>query len=252
MLRLLVAVALCACASVPRAEPLVAAASDLQFALEEIVAEYRRESGRDVRVSYGSSGNFTRQIAQGAPYELFLSADEAYVEQLVARKLTRGTGARYSTGRLALYAPMGSPLGRPPGLDVLGERARAGVLGRFAIANPEHAPYGRAAAETLRHLGLWDAVRPRLVIGENAAQAARYASGGDAEGGLVALSLALGPELAARGTHTVIPESWHAPLHQRMVLLANASPEAEQFYRYVLGPESRAVLARRGFQLPAD
>lgn len=252
MLRSLAAIVLCACASVAHAEPLVAAASDLQFALEEIVADYRRASGRGVRVSYGSSGHFTRQIEQGAPYELFLSADEAYVERLVARKLTRGTGARYATGRLVLYAPSASPLGRPPGFDLLAARARAGSLGRFAIANPEHAPYGRAAAETLRHLELWDAVRPRLVIGENAAQAARYASSGDAEGGLIPLSLALGPELVARGSHTVIPASWHAPLRQRMVLLADASAEAEQFYRYVLGPESRAVLARHGFQPPAD
>jgi molybdate transport system substrate-binding protein len=232
--------------------PLVAAASDLKFALDEILERFRAETGIAARIAYGSSGTFARQIMRGAPYEVFLSADEQFVHELHAQGLTRGTGELYAIGRLALFAPTGSPLEPDPRMDDLARRVASGHLGRFAIANPEHAPYGRAAEQALRSRGLWSALRPRLVLGENVAQAAQFASGGDTEGGLIAYSLALSPELRRRGTFALIPDSMHAPLRQRMVLLQGATPAAERLYEYLRSPPSREILERYGFVLPAE
>jgi molybdate transport system substrate-binding protein len=232
--------------------PLVAAASDLQFALDEIVANFQRDTGIALRVTYGSSGNFTRQIEQGAPFEMFLSADEAYVDRLAARGLTRGDGALYAIGRIALFVPHGSPLEPDPGLEHLAERLANGESGRLAIANPEHAPYGRAAEQALRSLGVWEAVKPRLLLGENVAQAAQFASSGNADGGIIAYSLVLAPALRERGRFALLPETLHAPLRQRMVLLQRASPAAIRFYEYLRSPAGRAILSQYGFVLPEN
>ena len=229
---------------------LVAAASDLKFALDEILAVFRAGTGIDVRVTYGSSGNFARQIGQGAPFDLFLSADESYVERLAQRGLTRDRGVPYAVGRIVLYVPRGSPLAPDPELRGLAQRLADGSAGRIAIANPDHAPYGRAAERALRQLGLWEAVAPRLVLGENVVQAAQFASSGNAEGGIIAYSLALAPALRDRGTFVLLPESLHAPLLQRMVLLSRAPPAALRLYEYLQAPAARAVLVRYGFALP--
>ncbi len=236
----------------PPPAPLIAAASDLKFALDEVIEQFSRDSGRSVRVTYGSSGNFARQIAQGAPYELFLSADEQFVEALAARGLTRGRGELYGVGRIVVFAPEGSPLRPDARLEHLASRLADGTAGRLAIASPEHAPYGRAAEQVLRSLGLWEEARPRLVLGENVAQAAQFAVSGNADGGLIAHSLALAPELLRRGSFALIPEALHEPLRQRMVLLTGASPAAELFYDYLRSPAARAILARYGFTLPGD
>lgn len=234
------------------ATPLVAAASDLQFALDEIVRRFGRDTGISPRVTYGSSGNFARQIEQGAPFELFLSADESYVARLADLRLTRGDGALYAVGRLVLFTPHGSPLQPDPRLEHLAARLASGESGRLAIANPEHAPYGRAAEQALRSLGLWEAVQPRLLFGENVAQAAQFASSGNADGGIVAYSLALAPALRDRGTFALLPDTLHAPLRQRMVLLKRASPAAARFYDYLRSPASRAILRQSGFVLPEN
>lgn len=232
--------------------PLVAAASDLKFALDEIIPRFHRETGITVRVTYGSSGNFARQIIRGAPFEVFLSADESYVEMLAARGLTRDRGSLYAIGRIVVFAPHGSPLEPDARLEHLAARLASGAAGRFAIANPEHAPYGRAAEQALRKLGLWQAVQPRLVLGENVAQAAQFASGGSTEGGIIAYSFALAPELRARGRFALLPAELHQPLRQRMVVLAHASPGAQRLYEYLRSPASRAILARYGFALPEE
>jgi molybdate transport system substrate-binding protein len=232
--------------------PAVAAASDLKFALDEIVAGFSRDTGIAVRVTYGSSGNFARQIAQGAPYELFLSADESFVMQLADRGMTLDRGTLYAIGRIALYAPNESPLVPDPRLLDLTRRVRDGSSGRIAIANPEHAPYGRAAEQALRSVGLWDAIAPRLVLGENVAQAAQFAASGNADGGIIAYSLALAPPLRERGRFALLPESLHAPLRQRMALTVRASPGAQRLYEYLQLPAARAILERHGFALPED
>ena len=232
--------------------PRVAAASDLQFALDEVLAQFRRDTGVAARVTYGSSGNFASQIEQGAPFELFLSADESFVFMVADRGLSRDRGELYAIGRIVLFVPHGSPLTPDPQLEDLARRLQSGEAGRLAIANPEHAPYGRAAEQALRALGLWQAAQPRLLYGENVAQAAQFASSGNADGGIVAYSLALAPALRERGTFALLPEVLHAPLRQRMVLLKGASPDARRLYDYLRSPASRAILARYGFVLPED
>jgi molybdate transport system substrate-binding protein len=228
----------------------VAAASDLSFALAEIARQFTTDTGQRVELVFGSSGTLTRQIRDGAPFGLFLSADETFVAELRDAGLTRDAGVLYAIGRLALFAPTGSPLVPAEGLAGLRRLLDSGRLTRFAIANPEHAPYGRAAEAALRRHGLWDTIRPRLVLGDNVSQATQFATSGDAVGGLVAYSVALAPAVAARGTFILVPDTDHPPLRQRMVLLKRASPVAERFYQYVQQPGARALLERYGFALP--
>lgn len=232
--------------------PVVAAASDLKFALEEIAAEYRREASREVKLIFGSSGNFFQQIRQGAPFELFMSADEDYVFRLAEAGLTADKGVLYAIGRIALIAPHGSPLKVDARLEGLAAALKEGRITRFAIANPEHAPYGRRAEEALKRAGLWEAIKPKLVLGENVSQAAQYATTGSAEGGIIAYSLVLTPQVAKLGTFALIPEEWHQPLRQRMVLLKSATSATKDFYAYLQQAPARRVFKRFGFLLPGE
>lgn len=230
--------------------PVIAAASDLQFAIAEIAAAFTAETGMRVRLALGSTGNFARQIRAGAPFELFMAADEQFIIDLHTDGLTRDAGSLYAIGRLALVAPPGGALVPDDGLDGLAAMLQAGQITRFAIANPEHAPYGMRAREALITRGLWDRLRPALVMGENVSQAAAFALSGNAQGGIIALSLALAPPIAARARHALIPDAWHQPLRQRMALMRNAGPVAQAFHDYLSAPPARATLARHGFVLP--
>ena len=241
-----------AAASPGRDVPVVAAASDLQFAIEEIAAAFAAETGMRVRLAMGSTGNFARQIREGAPFELFMAADEQFIADLHADGFTRDAGELYAIGRIVIMAPHGSTLTPDAALDDLAGLLADGRITRFAIANPDHAPYGMRAREALMARGLWDALQPVLVQGENVSQAAQFALSGNAEGGIVAWSLALAPQVAARGSFALIPEDWHAPLRQRMVLLNGAGPVAEAFHAYMMAPAARAIMERYGFVLPAD
>lgn len=230
--------------------PTIAAAANLKGALETIAADYHADTGATVRLVFGATGNFVRQIEQGAPFAIFLAADEESPQRLVAAGRTAGPMIEYATGRLALIVPKGSPLKLDGSLQDLKAALADGRLKRFAIANPEHAPYGQRAVEAFRAAGLWSAIDPRLVMGENVAQAAQFATSGNAQGGLIAYSLALAPELAARADHALVPASMHSSLRQGMVLLKGASPEAQRFYLYLQGPKAQAVLRRHGFGEP--
>ena len=232
--------------------PVLAAASDLKFAVEEIAAEFRKSAQRDIKLVFGSSGNFYRQIEQGAPFQIFLSADEDFVFKLADAGKTENRGELYATGRIVLFAPRGSALKVDDRLSGLKAAVAAGEVRRFAIANPEHAPYGRAAEQALRKLGLWESLRPRLVLGENVSQAAQFASSGSAEGGIFAYSLALSSQVAKLGSYALIPEELHRPLRQRMALLKGAGDNARAFYRYLREPSARAVFKRYGFVLPGE
>jgi molybdate transport system substrate-binding protein len=231
--------------------PNVAAAADLKFALSEIAASYEKETGQSVKLSFGSSGNFARQIPQGAPFELFLSADEAYILKLVEEGWMQGNGQLYAIGRIALLVPHGSRLVAESELKDLVAAVADGRIQRFAIANPEHAPYGRAARSALERAGIWEKLQGNLVLGENVAQAAQFATSGSAQGGIVAWSLIKSTEVAKLGTAALIPESWHPPLRQRMALTRKAGNEARRFYEYLQQPAARAVFERYGFSLPA-
>jgi molybdate transport system substrate-binding protein len=228
----------------------VAAASDLQFALTEVAEQFATDTRDRVDLVFGSSGTLTRQIQDGAPFSLFFSADEAFVERLVQGGHTRGQGVLYAIGRIVLFAPPGSPMVPADGLEGLARLIDARQVSRFAIANPQHAPYGRAAEQALRSRGIWEAIQPSLVLGENVSQAAQFAAGGDTVGGIIAYSLVLAPAMRDRGTHHLIPADAHAPLRQRMVLLKNAGPIAERFYAFVQTAAARATLATYGFAVP--
>ncbi|MCV2370717.1 molybdate ABC transporter substrate-binding protein [Roseateles oligotrophus] len=231
--------------------PAIAAASDLKFALDEAARAFKQQTGLGLRLSYGSSGNFYAQIAQGAPFQLFLSADEGLVFKLAEQGLTLDRGQLYGLGRLVLFAPSDSKLKPDAELADLRLALNDGRLRKLAIANPEHAPYGRAAKQALQSAGLWAALAPKLVLGENVSQAAQFAVSGSTQGGLFAYSLALAPQFAQAGRYVLIPEALHEPLRQRMVLTQKAGPAARQFYAYLQAPAGRAILQRHGFDLPA-
>lgn len=228
----------------------VAAASDLQYALTDIAKVFKSRSGHDLQLSFGSSGQFATQILNGAPFELFLSADESYVQTLASKGQTLDQGTLYGIGRIVIFAPAGSPI--DPTLGFAGLKARQAQIKRFAIANPAHAPYGRAARESLTHTGLWQLLQPKLVLGENASQAAQFAASGSTQGGIIPYSLALSPALRSRGRYALIPENTHTPLRQRMVLTKKAGPAAKALYQFLGQPEARALFKRYGFSLPND
>ncbi len=230
--------------------PAIAAAADLRAALTEVAAGFKQATGMEVNLVFGSSGNFFNQLQQGAPFQIFLSADEDYALQLATAGKAENQGVLYGIGRLVIVAPAGSGLQVDSNLAGLRQALAQGSVTRFAIANPEHAPYGKRAEEALRHARLWEALQPRLVLGENVAQALQFATLGGAQGGIVAYSLALDPALAGKIRYALVPANWHQPLRQRMVLMKGAGPVARRFYAYVQQPASRRVLARYGFTLP--
>jgi molybdate transport system substrate-binding protein len=232
--------------------PLVAAASDLKFVLDELAAAFQANTGKSVKIVYGSSGNFRRQIAEGAPFQIFFSADEGFVQALVKDKLTLDEGRLYAIGRIVVIVPADSPLKPNGDLSDLAGAITANRIKRFAIANPEHAPYGRAAEEALKNAGLWPAITGKLILGENIAQAAQFATSGSTDGGIIAHSLALVPAVSQRSRYALIPDSLHSPLRQKMVLLRKAGGTAREFYRFVQTQSARAVFKKHGFALPGE
>ena len=232
--------------------PTIAAASDLKFALDEIATTFQKQAGKSVRITYGSSGNFYQQIAQNAPFEIFMSADEDFIFKLADKNLTADRGALYATGRIVLFSPKNSTLKVDDQMADLRQALKDGRLRKFAIANPEHAPYGRAAMEALKRADIWSQIEPKLVLGENVSQAAQFALSGSTEGGIFAYSLALSPAFSNAGSYVLIPDSLHAPLRQRMVLTKKASDAAREFYAYMQSTTARDAFKRYGFVLPTE
>jgi molybdate transport system substrate-binding protein len=225
----------------------VAAASDLRYAFDDIVAlAAEQRPDLEVAVTYGSSGQFLQQVANGAPFDLYLSADIAYPQQLVDDSLADAAELfPYAVGRLVLWVPDGSPLDPADGLQVLRNAER------ISIANPEHAPYGRAAVAALEAAGLYDDVADRLVLGENVAQAAEFVTTGNADAGIVALSLVLSDPLRDVGTWWQLPLEAFPRIDQGGLVLSDS--DAARFVRDVLLSEpGREILARYGFSLPGD
>lgn len=237
-------------ATLAQPAPKIAAASSLGPALTEVAAQFRRETGMRVDPVFASSGALARQIQEGAPFEVFLAADEDLPNRLAKAGRTRDAGVVYALGRLALFAPHGSPLTVDPQLNGLATLLAAGKVTRFAVANPAFAPYGAAAEAVLARRGLLTPIRPALVMGSTIAQAAQFASSGNAVGGLLAYSLVLAPEFRGRGSVALIDAADHPPIRHRMVLLRNAGPAAQRFYQFVQGPTARATFARFGFSMP--
>jgi len=226
----------------------IAAASDLQFVLPELAVQYEKQSGIKLSVTYGSSGNFIAQIQNGAPFDLFLSADSMFPNRLVAEHLAGADSLQvYAMGRVVLWLPPDSPLDPALGLHVLLDPR----IQKIAIANPEHAPYGRAAVSILERAGLYNRLKSKLVLGENISQAAQFVQSRSAQAGLIALSLALSPAMAG-GKRWDLSADQQPELEQAAVLLA-ASPNkkaAADFLAFLKTPLARATFERYGFLLP--
>jgi len=228
----------------------VAAAADMGSALTELAARYQKKTGTSIRLLFGSSGNLTQQIKNGAPFDLFLSADEDYPKQLIeARLAERNSLYRYAVGRLIMWVLKSSSLDiEHHGVNVLLDAS----VKKIAIANPQHAPYGRAAVAALRHFQLYDKVADRLVLGENVSQAAKFVESGNAQVGLIALSHALVPAMKDRGRYWEVPNDAYPELDQGAVVISRSQhkKEAAAFLSCLKTPEAQAILRRYGFSTP--
>lgn len=230
----------------------VAAAADMSSALPQLVDAYTKKTGQSVKLSFGASGNLTNQIRNGAPFDVFFSADEQYPQQLIADGLaSKDTLYRYAIGRLVLWIPSDSPLD----VSKLGMKALLDPsVKKISIANPTTAPYGRAAEVALRHFEIYDLVSSRLVIGENVSQAAQFVESGNAQAGLIALSHALAPAMKEKGRYWTIPLDAYPTLNQAAVVLAKSKqPDAaRKFLDFMRTPEATSLLTAYGFSLPVE
>jgi molybdate transport system substrate-binding protein len=230
--------------------PLIAAAASLRGALPEIAAAYETETGVAVRLSFASSGTLARQIAQGAPFDVFLSADERFVLSLAQGGHVADAGRIYALGRLALVARPDGAVALDAAMTGVRTALAAGTLDRLALANPDHAPYGRAARQALQALNLWDATAAHRVTGENVAQAAQFAVSGPRTVGLVAASLLHAPGLKGRIAGVVLSDTLHAPVRHRMVLIDGDDAAAAAVYAYLASDAAATVFRAHGFAAP--
>lgn len=246
---IVVALAFAFCAPLHAQHISIAAAADLKPCLDDIAGAFEKEhAGSTVAVTYGSSGNFATQIREGAPFDLYFSADIEYPRQLHNEGLAASEPALYAIGRIVLWSAT-LDASRLTLADLAGPD-----VGKVAMGNPEHAPYGKRAEEALRASGLWDKVQGKLVLGENIAQTAQFVQSGNAQVGIIALSLALRPELSSRGRYYLIPAALHQPLEQAFVMTKHGvdNPLAKAFAAFIAAPQSRAIMAKYGFALPGE
>lgn len=222
------------------------------MALPQIVAVYSKKAGQSVKLSFGSSGTLTTQIENGAPFDVFFSADESYPAQLIEKGLAdKASLYRYAVGRLVLWVPNDVHLD----VEKLGIHALLDpAVKKISIANPLHAPYGRAAEAALKHLGVYDKISSKLVLGENVSQAAQFVESGNAQAGLIALSHALSPAMKDKGHYWIVPLDAYPTLNQAAVVLSKSGQQAaaRQFLDFVRGPECASLLKSYGFSLPAE
>mgnify|MGYP001473559841 CR=1 FL=1 len=230
----------------------VAAAADLSSALQEISDRFEKTTGVKVRLSFGASGALTQQIENGAPFDLFFSADMDFPRQLIKAGYAEDSSLyQYAVGKLVLWVPENSPLDvEHLGMKVLLDPS----VQKISIANPQHAPYGRAAVEALKHSGLYDRLSSHFVIGENISQAAQFVESGNAQAGFVALAHAIAPAMRGKGKYWEVPADYYPPLAQGLVIVSHSrhEKEAEQFLQYIKTKEAADVLQRYGFTLPSQ
>lgn len=229
----------------------IAAAADLKFAMGELTRQFEKQTGAKVNVTYGSSGNLFSQLQNGAPFDLFFSADIDYPKRLEAVGLTEpGTLYKYAVGRIVIWMPPDSTVDiQKSGWKTLLDAS----VSKIAIANPEHAPYGRAAVEALKSAGIYEPVKAKLVYGENISQAAQFVQSGNAQAGILAMSLAVSPAMRD-GKQWKIPADMHSPLEQGAILLKSAENKdaARAFLELVKSTKGRAILAKYGFEIPEN
>jgi molybdate transport system substrate-binding protein len=227
----------------------VAAAADLKFAMKDVADQFEKQTGTKVEVTYGSSGNFFSQLQNGAPFDLFFSADIDYPRKLEEAGLAEpGTLYEYAIGRIAIWTPADAKV------DVVRQGWKTlleASVQKIAIANPEHAPYGRAAVAALEKAGIYDQVKSKLVYGENISQAAQFVQSGNAQAGIVAMSLAVSPGMK-EGKRWEIPVDMHPPIEQAAILLKTSKNKtnASAFLEFVKSEGGRATLGKYGFTIP--
>ncbi len=228
----------------------VAAAADLQSAMQDVAARFQRETGRTVKLIYGSSGNFFQQIQNGAPFDMFFSANLDYPKKLEAAGLTEpGTYYQYAKGKIVIWVPKDSKLDLSSGLKALLDPS----VKKIAIANPQHAPYGQAAVAAMQKENVYEKVKDKFVLGENISQTASFVVSGSADVGIVALSLALSPNMKDKGHYAEVPAGEYPPIEQACVIL-NASKNkatAERFLSFIKTAAVGDVLRAYGFDVPA-
>ncbi len=226
--------------------PRVAAAASLNYVMKQIRDAYLYETGETVDLIFGSSHNLAHQIIAGAPFDVFLSADRNAIERLQTRFMTQGEPIRYGTGRLALFISAASKLSLSEDFSSLSGLTQPNSLWRLAIANPDVAPYGRAAHEALKNSGRLNELRPHLVIGVNAMQAAQFVISGSVEAAIIPYVLARNPLFERKGRYLrVAPELYHYLGHE-MILVNRAGDEAKAFYEFLQTAEARAIFASHG------
>jgi molybdate transport system substrate-binding protein len=250
LLKLLFVVCSLLVATAANAEKItVAAAADLKFAMDEIVTSFNKNHpGDEVQVVYGSSGKFHTQILQDAPYDMYFSADIAYPRELAKQGLAVSEVKPYAVGRIVLWSAE---------IDAtkmtLANLTDPKIL-KIAVANPKHAPYGKCSEEALRKAGLWEKVQPKLVFGENISQTAQYVQTGNAQVGIIALSLVVNSELSKKGGYYLIPDNMHNPLEQGYIITKRGAnkPLAKQFSEYISSKHARDTMTKYGFVLPGE
>jgi len=227
----------------------IAAASDLNFAFKEIVAEYEKTTGNHVKLTLGSSGNFYAQIQNGAPFDLYFSADIAYPRKLEEAGLTvPGSLYQYAVGRIVMWTGNESRIDVTQGFEAL----RDPTVKKIAIANPKHAPYGRAAVAAMEYFKVYDQVKDKLVLGENISQAAQFIESGACDIGIIALSLAVAPAVKSKGTYWEVPAKAHPAIEQGAVILKSSKQQepAKQFLAFIKDAQGQEIMKRYGFTLP--
>ncbi|WP_108470089.1 molybdate ABC transporter substrate-binding protein [Polynucleobacter difficilis] len=226
----------------------IAVAANMKDAFLAIEKEFKVDHKGDFRVIYGSSGNISAQILNGAPFSLFISADESYPLELFKRKMTRDEGKVYAIGKIALLSK------KSKGIAIGSSKAELTKAikqaNKIAIAKPELAPYGKAAVDYLKAEGLWDLAKDKLVYGDNISMATMYVASGSADIGFTALSLALAPGVAKETEYLVLNPALYEPIQQRMVLMKNAPQEAVALYQFMQSPKAQAILRTFGYQIP--
>jgi molybdate transport system substrate-binding protein len=250
MRKLLALLLLCTGGCAAAQELTVAAAADMSAVLPQLADAYTKKTGVAMKLVFGSSGNLANQIRNGAPFDVFFSADEEYPQQLIAEGLAaKDTLYRYAVGRLVLWVPADSPLD----LAKLGMTALLDPsVKKISIANPAHAPYGRAAEAALRHFGIYERVSSRLVLGENVSQAAQFVESGNAQAGLIALSHALAPAMKDKGRYWTVPLDSYPTLNQAAVVVAKFTARdraARKFLGFLRSPEGASLLTSYGLSL---
>ena len=226
----------------------IAVAANMKDAFAEIAAEFKSTGKPEVRVVYGSSGNFAAQIMNGAPFSLFIAADEQFPLELFKNGKTVDDGSVYAIGKLVIITKTSSGIHL---LDSKSDIAKAiSKANKVAIAKPELAPYGRAAVQYLKAEGLWDLAKDKLVYADNIGAATTYVASGAADLGFTAFSLAKSPELLKQTSYVAVDTKMYGPIKQRMVLIKGAPQEAQDLYRFMQGPKAKAILQKYGYSTP--